>query len=116
MRHRVSIPIVAALVYVAVATTAFQLIPWTGPAPFLMLLAVHVALGVAVGRWWALLLPPPLLAILLATADCTGELCGGGFYAFFLAWYAGVACALVALGVVSRRLIERQGAPRGRPL
>jgi hypothetical protein len=109
-------PIVATLAYVAAATAAFLLIPWAGAASFLALAALQVALGIAVGRWWAVLLPIPLLAILLATAGCNGDLCGAGTRALFLALYAGIACALVAVGVVAHQLIVSRDLPgrRGR--
>ena len=94
---------------IVAATAAIFMIPWEGVAAIVVLAALHVALGLAVGRWWVLLLPIPLLAILLApSTDCTGDLCGNGVYAFFLVWYAGVACALVAVGVGARRLIVRR--------
>jgi hypothetical protein len=108
VRDEFTIPLMAVLAYIA-ATAAIFVVPWEGTAAIVVLAALQFALGLAIGRWWVLILPIPLLAILLApSTNCTGELCGGGFYAFFLAWYVGVACALAAVGVVARQLIVRR--------
>jgi hypothetical protein len=104
VRDEFAIPMAAALAYVAGTAVIFH-VP-SGVASLLVLALLHVSLGVAVGRWWVVLLPVPVLAIELApSTDCTDDLCGNGTYAFFLVIYAAVGCALVAVGIVARLLI-----------
>jgi hypothetical protein len=75
---------------------------------FIVLLLVHVAVGAAIGAWWAVALP--FAAILVAVPFGYGEGVGQEapiwlYYGYVLALPAAV---VVALGVGARKLVSRR--------
>jgi hypothetical protein len=74
----------------------------------------HVVFGLAIGRWWALLLP--LLAIFLAIpAGVPYDPRGEAFPLFFgMAFYAPFEAALLSIGVGTRKLVDWAHSERER--
>ena len=82
---------------------------WLAAHPWPALVTVHLALGLAVARWWALLVP--MLPVVFAVPESNWD-CGGGFECiaeplalWVLAGALFVAVPCVGLGVaIAKRL------------
>jgi hypothetical protein len=96
---------VAVLVFIG-AVAAIYAGAWEGTAALVALAALHVGLGLAVGRWWAVTLPVPLWFVLVFAGPCHSEdLCDASGRSFFAVIYAVCGVALVAAGIGLRRLV-----------
>jgi hypothetical protein len=87
---------------------------WSGVAAFVVVIAVHVGLGLAVGRWWALCVPPAVWLIVIITSPhpSSSDLSGTDLEAATIVVCALVGDALVAVGIIVRRLFGRQWVHR----
>lgn len=75
--------------------------------------AITVAAGVAIGRWWVLLVPvvvavPFLLGSLIGGAEGDSDGTSGWTWAIVIALWASAFAALLALGTGLRRLVHRE--------
>src|SRR3954452_19860069 len=63
---------------------------WSGPATVVVLIAVHVALGLTVARWWVLLAPPTVWAVVVVSSPQSGseDLSGVDLEAFTIVLFA----------------------------
>jgi hypothetical protein len=94
----------------AIASAALVALSSTAPG-FAALVVLQVATGALVGRWSAVLFPIPVLPVLEGLIDPNPSEDIRGFVAvaaLALFVWAPVACALVALGVGGRKLVERR--------
>lgn len=81
------------------AVAAFWMHGPGGPGAVVVFVAMHLALGAGVRRWWAVALP--ILLVPLATGTSTGDAGPGWAIALELAFP--IAAALTALGVLAGR-------------
>ena len=102
----------AVALFVAVAAFAASVAAivdtgWSGVTAFVALIAVHVAFGSAVGRWWVLLVPPAVWLVVIVTSphSSSSDLSGTDVEAVTIIVVAFVGDALVAAGVAVRRLL-----------
>lgn len=85
---------------------------WSYGHPWLAILLSNIALGLAVGRWWAVLIPFALVGLSVPISDwhCDGGLeCIGepvAIWMFFGVLVIAIPC--VGVGMLIRRLVEAQ--------
>lgn len=100
------VPLVAVAAFAA-SVAAIVDTGWSGVAAFVVLIAAHVALGLAVGRWWTLFVSPAVWLIVIVTSPhpTSSDLSGIDLGAVTIVGVALIGGALVAVGVMVRRLI-----------
>ena len=117
--------LLAVVAYLAVITFWIYAVADTQPGgaewtfwlvPFLVLL--HVGVGAAVGRWWAVLLPAlvVLISVPAGYAEITPENAEPLPIWFGLLFALPLAVPLVAVGVAGRKIRTRQTGAPSRPI